>query len=126
LDLAKEQHRELREKYESLENQHRQLWSEQQQQSQKYTELEERYKAEQHLQSGRYRQLQERYESQKYALDGLRDQYTQLQAERQRLQSDLTDVFSSSTLRLRNQLVELPLVGTWLKSLARIAAWRVG
>ena len=126
LDLAKEQHRELREKYESLEDRHRQLGSEQQQQSQKYSELEERYKAEQCLQSGRYRQLQERFESQKYALDGLRDQYTELQAERQRLQSDLTDVFSSSTLRLRNQLVELPLVGTWLKSLARFAAWRVG
>ena len=45
MDLAKEQHRELREKYESLEDRHRQLGSEQQQQSQKYSEIEERYKA---------------------------------------------------------------------------------
>jgi Glycosyltransferase Family 4 len=124
--LAKEQHRELREKYDSLEDRHRQLCSEQQQQSQKYRDIQEQYKADQHLQAERYRQLQESYERQNYALDGLRGQYTELQAERQRLQSDLIDVFSSPTLRLRNQLVELPLVGTWLKSLARLAAGRVG
>jgi hypothetical protein len=126
VDLAKEKDRELREKYENLEDRHRQLCSEQQQQSQEYRDIQEQYKADQHLQAERYRQLQESYERQKYALDGLRGQYTELQAESQRLQSDLTNVFGSPTLRLRNQLVELPLVGTWLKSLARLAAGRAG
>jgi septal ring factor EnvC (AmiA/AmiB activator) len=57
-------------------------------------------------------------------LDRLREHYRQLEIERQRLQSDLAEVFSSSTLRLRNRVVGLPLVGTWLKSFARIAAGR--
>jgi Glycosyltransferase Family 4 len=76
------------------------------------------------LQSEEHRQLGEEYQRLQGEVQRLQNQSKQLELERQHLQSDLAEVFSSSTLRLRNRVVGLPFVGTWLKSFARMAAGR--
>lgn len=113
-DLVTDQYRQLREEHERLkdevdrlQNQHQQL------------------EAERQAQFEEHRHIKEKYESLHCDLDSLREQHWQLQVERQRLQSDLAEVFSSSTLRLRDRVVGLPFVGTWLKSFARMAAGRL-
>jgi predicted nucleic acid-binding Zn-ribbon protein len=96
-----------------------------------YRELQQehdRYKhlqAEQErLQSEKHRQQRAEHSRLQNEVHRLQDQNKQLAAERHLLQSDLAEVFSSSTLRLRNRVVGLPFVGTWLKSFARLAAGR--
>ncbi|HEY6366925.1 MAG TPA: glycosyltransferase [Candidatus Binatia bacterium] len=113
-DLVTDQYRQLREEHERLkdvvdrlQNQHQQL------------------EAERQAQFEEHRHVKEKYESLHCDLDTLGQQYRQLEVERQRLQSDLAEVFSSSTMRLRDRVVGLPFLGTWLKSFARIAAGRL-
>jgi hypothetical protein len=103
-----EEHARLHDNVARLENDNRQLDTEQQHQSSQKSRLEEQY---QKLQCD---------------LDRLAEQNRQLQTEGQRLKADLAEVFGSSTLRLRNHLVQLPILGTWLKSFARMAAGRSG
>ena len=112
-DLQRERYQQLREEraglqdnVAKLENESRQLEAERQNQSSQKSQLEKKY---QRLQSD---------------LERLTEHYRQLQTQRQRLEADLAEVFGSSTLRLRNHLVELPILGTWLKSFARMAAGR--
>jgi len=59
-------------------------------------------------------------------VDTLRAKTAQLEAERNGARQDLVDVHRSSMMRLRNRLVELPLIGPPLKSVARFAAARLG
>jgi Glycosyltransferase Family 4 len=102
----------------------RQLREEHKRLQEEIDRLQNQLEAERQGQFEEHRRIKEKYQSLHCDLDRLREQHGQLQVERQRLQSDLAEVFSSSTLRLRNRVVRLPLVGTWLKSFARIAAGR--
>ena len=99
--------------------------------AERYRELQQehdRYKQllaeRERLQSEEHRQLREEQKRLQDEVQRLQNQSKQLEVERQHLQSDLAEVFSSSTLRLRNRVVGLPFLGTWLKSFARIAAGR--
>ena len=58
-------------------------------------------------------------------LDAFRRENETLQRERARLEADLTNVYRSPTLRLRNRLVELPFAGPLLRSCARFLAGRL-
>ncbi|MGH7833241.1 MAG: glycosyltransferase [Candidatus Binatia bacterium] len=55
-------------------------------------------------------------------LDAFRGENEALQRERERLQADLTNVYRSPALRLRNHLVGIPLAGSLLRSCARFLA----
>jgi hypothetical protein len=57
-------------------------------------------------------------------IDDLRGMVLQLEAERNDARRALIEALSSSTMRLRNSLVGLPLIGSGLKSLARLASMR--
>jgi hypothetical protein len=57
-------------------------------------------------------------------IDALKAVTAQLEAERNRARLDLAEARSSSTMRLRNWLVDLPLIGRGLKTLARLASAR--
>ena len=99
--------------------------------AERYRELQQehdRYKQllaeRERLQSEEHRKLREEHKRLQDEVQRLQNQSKQLEVERQHLQSDLAEVFSSSTLRLRNRVVGLPFLGTWLKSFARIAAGR--
>jgi predicted nucleic acid-binding Zn-ribbon protein len=99
--------------------------------AERYRELQQehdRYKQllaeRERLQSEEHRQLREEQKRLQDEVQRLQNQSKQLEVERQHLQSDLAEVFSSSTLRLRNRVVGLPFLGTWLKSFARMAAGR--
>ncbi|HSE84831.1 MAG TPA: glycosyltransferase [Candidatus Binatia bacterium] len=113
-DLVIQQYRQLQEEHERLKDEVNRLHNERKQ-------LDE----ERQGQFEEHRHIKEKYEILHRDLDSLREQHGQLQLERQRLQSDLAEVFSSSTLRLRDRVVGLPFVGTWLKSFARMAAGRL-
>jgi hypothetical protein len=71
------------------------------------------------------RQLQESSEQLFREIDALKAVTAQLEAERNRARLDLAEARSSSTMRLRNRLVDLPLIGSWMKALGRLAAARL-
>jgi hypothetical protein len=64
-------------------------------------------------------------DSLKYHLDSVRREHENLQIERDNLRCDLDRIYGSPTLRLRNRLIGMPLVGQVLRSCVRLIAGRV-
>ncbi len=72
------------------------------------------------------RQLKESSEQLSREIDALKAVTAQLEAERNTARLALAEAFSSSTMRFRDWLVGLPLIGPRMKSLARLTAARLG
>jgi uncharacterized protein (DUF3084 family) len=70
--------------------------------------------------------LEEGYRRLRFDLESLSEQHRRLQTESQPQEPDLAEVLGSTTMRLRNHLVGMPILGTWLKFFARMAAGRSG
>jgi len=68
---------------------------------------------------------QAEFDSLKYHLDSVRHEHENLQIERDNLRCDLDRIYGSPTLRLRNRLIGMPLVGQVLRSCVRLIAGRV-
>lgn len=70
--------------------------------------------------------MRNQYEQFKLDHDKLRTEHDKLRAECDKLRAGLIDIQSSATIRLRNRIVALPILGPLAKSLAKLVAGRVG
>ncbi len=54
-----------------------------------------------------------------------KEQSAQLQAERQRLQNEVTALYNSTTMQLRQRLLKLPILGVIVRLLYRLVTGRL-